>query len=280
MEQADREREWALASARAEGVSIRELARAVGLSPTRVHQIVTSADPDELDTMLTGLRTAGWPAPEDPDGEEDAELDGRGLVADRIGDEVASLRTCAGWLVQLETGRYPPAVNLRPAEDWPETANVMVTPARVAAALQRIAADLDELARARRISDLQGASVRPDRRAERRRRLAEPDLGVPRLLHPAAAARLLRAGRRCAGIGRIAPAGPAGSGDVGGAHWVHGHGSSRDLFHRLIISRVVPGPCHPPLYGVFALSARITLISDIPGFARDDPHPRGRSEPR
>jgi hypothetical protein len=60
--------------------------------------------------------------------------------------------------------------------DWPETANVMVNGARVAAVLQRIAADLDELARARRISDLQAATVLPDRRAERRRRLAEPDL--------------------------------------------------------------------------------------------------------
>lgn len=176
LEQAEREREWALASARAEGVSIRELAKAAGLSPTRVHQIVTTADPGELDTTLTDLRTAGWPAPEDPDGDEDAELDGRDQIGDRIGDEVAWLRTCAGWLVQLETGQYPPAVNLRPAVDWPETANVMVTGIRVAAVLQRIAADLDELARARRISDLQGSAVLPDRRAERRRRLAEPDL--------------------------------------------------------------------------------------------------------
>jgi len=176
LEQAERERVWALASARADGVSIRELAKAAGLSPTRVHQIVTTADPDELDTTLTGLRTAGWPAPEDPDGDEDAELDGRDLVADRLGDEVAWLRTCAEWLVQLETGPYPPAVNLRPAADWPETAHVMVTPARVAAVLQRIASDLDELARARRIADLQDAAVLPDRRTERRRRLAEPDL--------------------------------------------------------------------------------------------------------
>ena len=48
LEQAERERTWALASARAEGVSIRTLAAAVGLSSSRVHQIVADADLDEL----------------------------------------------------------------------------------------------------------------------------------------------------------------------------------------------------------------------------------------
>ena len=47
---------------------------------------------------------------------------------------------------------------------------------RVAAILQRIAADIDELARARRVTDLGAAGALPDRRAERRRRVAEPDL--------------------------------------------------------------------------------------------------------
>ena len=52
----------------------------------------------------------------------------------------------------------------------------MVDLPRVAAILQRIAADVDELARARRVADLSTAAARPDRRAERRRRVAEPDL--------------------------------------------------------------------------------------------------------
>ena len=38
LEQAEREPTWALVSARAEGISIRTLAMAVGLSPSRVHQ--------------------------------------------------------------------------------------------------------------------------------------------------------------------------------------------------------------------------------------------------
>ena len=48
--------------------------------------------------------------------------------------------------------------------------------ARVAAVIDRIAADVDELARARRARDLDTAAVLPGPRAERRRRLADPDL--------------------------------------------------------------------------------------------------------
>ena len=113
LEQAERERSWALASARAEGVSIRALAAAVRLSPSRVHQILAAADLDELDAALGELRAAGWPAPEDPDGDDDAELDGREHIADRLVDEVGWLRQCAGWLTHLHSSEYPRTVNLR-----------------------------------------------------------------------------------------------------------------------------------------------------------------------
>ncbi|MEV0054908.1 hypothetical protein AB0H34_30915 [Saccharopolyspora shandongensis] len=86
------------------------------------------------------------------------------------------LRQCAAWLTQLDADRYPPVVNLRPIADWPATCNRAVDLARVAAVLERIAANVDELARARRVENLDGAAVRGDARAERRRRLAEPDL--------------------------------------------------------------------------------------------------------
>lgn len=173
---AEREREWAMASARAQGVSIRVLAAAVGLSAARVHQLLADVDLDELDVVLGQLREVGWPAPEDPDAGEDVELNGRELIADRLEDEVDWLRQVASWLVHLDAGGYPPAVNLRPSEDWPESAVVAVDLARAAAVLDRIAADVGELARARRIQDLTAAAVQPDRRRERRRRLAEPDL--------------------------------------------------------------------------------------------------------
>jgi len=60
LEQAERERTWALVPARAEGISIRTLAAAVGLSPSRVHQLVAAADREALDAALGELR-AGQP---------------------------------------------------------------------------------------------------------------------------------------------------------------------------------------------------------------------------
>ncbi len=176
LEQAERERAWALASARAEGVSIRTLAAATGLSPARVHQITAGADLDELDAALGELRAAGWPAPEDPGGDDDAELDGRDLICDGLLDEVDWIRQCAGWLTHLHTSGYPPAVNLRPEGDHPDRAHVVGDLPRVVAILQRVASDVDELARARRLADLGAAAALPDRRAERRHRVAEPDL--------------------------------------------------------------------------------------------------------
>ena len=136
-----------------------------------MHQIVAAACLDELNAALGELRAAGWPAPEDPDGDDDAELDGRDSIADRLSDEVSWLRQCADWLRQLDGGGYPPAVNLRPSADWPDRAIVAVDLARVAAVIDRIAADVDELARARagpgpgRAADVTG-NVRAGFRAE------------------------------------------------------------------------------------------------------------------
>ena len=175
LEQAERERTWALVSARAEGISIRALAAAAGLSPSRVHQLVADADLDALDAALGELRAAGWPAPEHPDSGEDTELGGRDNIAGRLSDEVGWLRQCADWLAHLDADGCPPAVSLCPAADWPDRAVVAAGLARVAAVIDRIAADVDELARARRARDLKTAAVLPDPRAERRRRLAEPD---------------------------------------------------------------------------------------------------------
>jgi len=156
--------------ARAEGISIRTLATAIGLSSSRVHQIVAAADLDALDAALGELRAAGWPAPEDPDSGEDTELDGRDTIADRLSDEVSRLRQCADWLAHLEADSYPPAASLRPFADWPDGAIVAVDLARVRAVIDRIADDVDELAWARRVQGLSTAAVLPDRRAERRRR--------------------------------------------------------------------------------------------------------------
>ena len=139
LDQAERERAWALASARAEGISIRTLAAAAGLSPARVHQMTADADLDELDAALGELRAAGWPAPEDPGGDDDAELDGRDLICGRLADEAGWIRQCAGWLTHLHTSEHPPTVNPRPDGDHPDRALVMAGLPRVAAIVQRIA---------------------------------------------------------------------------------------------------------------------------------------------
>jgi hypothetical protein len=88
LEQAGRERTWALVSARAEGISIRNPGhggRAVALpgAPAR-----SGAGLDALDAALGELRAAGWPAPEDPGSDGDAELDGRDGIADPMSDKV------------------------------------------------------------------------------------------------------------------------------------------------------------------------------------------------
>jgi hypothetical protein len=176
LEQAERERDWALAAARGENVSVRKVAEAAGLSPTRVHQLTKDADQDALDAALGQLRAAGWPAPEDPDGSDDEELAGRASVAERLQDEVEWLRECAGWLDHLDSKPYPPTANLRPESDFPDRCMVPIHLPKVAAIVRRIAFDIDELARARRVDDLQAAKVADDPRTERRRRLAEPDL--------------------------------------------------------------------------------------------------------
>src|SRR5712691_8237794 len=120
LEQAGRERTWALVSARAEGISIRTLAAAIGLSPSRVHQLVAAAGLDALDAALAELPAAGWPAPEDPDSGEDTELGGRDTIAGRLSHAVSWLRPCADWLAHLDADSYPPAVSLHPAADWPD----------------------------------------------------------------------------------------------------------------------------------------------------------------
>jgi hypothetical protein len=90
-------------------------------------------------------------------------------------------------------------VNLRPSADWPDRAVVTVGLARVAAVIDRIAADVDELARARRVQDLDTA--RPAGGAPPAAGRAGP--GVPGLLRPQGIARFLDPATG-AGLGRLA----------------------------------------------------------------------------
>src|SRR6266704_1530004 len=97
----------------------------------------------------------------------------RGFPATSLAWASAAARTT------IRVANDAPAVNLRPDGDHPGRALVMADLPRVAAILQRIAADVDELAQARRVQDLNTAAVLPDPRAERHRRL--PASSTPQL---------------------------------------------------------------------------------------------------
>jgi hypothetical protein len=71
-------------------------------------------------------------------------------------------------------------VNLRPDGDLPDTYYVAVDQDRVIRMLRRIAHDLEELARARRVADLSTSANDADPRLRLRRRLAEPPIEVSR----------------------------------------------------------------------------------------------------
>ena len=120
LEQAGRERTWALVSARAEGISIRTLATAAGLSPSRVYQLVAAADLDALGE----LRAAGWPPPKIQIPRRTPNSAAGTPSPGRLCDEVSWLQQCADWLAHLDADSYPPAVSLRPAADWPHRAVV------------------------------------------------------------------------------------------------------------------------------------------------------------
>jgi hypothetical protein len=92
LEQAERERTWALVSARGEGISICTLAAAAGLPPCRVHQIVAAADLDALNGRSVSCGQQAGTPPEDPDSGEDTELSGRDSIAGGLCDEVRWLR--------------------------------------------------------------------------------------------------------------------------------------------------------------------------------------------
>lgn len=101
LEMAELERIWAIVSAHRQGLSVRDIARQVGLSPTRVHQLITSRQADDAEPALSMLGEAGWPAPEEllPDAEEQ--------VANRLTEEAMMLITCFGWLESHAAGETP-----------------------------------------------------------------------------------------------------------------------------------------------------------------------------
>ena len=170
---AELERIWAIVPAHREGLSVRNIARQVGLGSTRVHQLVTSPQADFVEHALSVLREVGWPAP------EDSRPAAKEQVADRLIEEAAALVSCVEWLESLST-QETPVVNLRPEDDYPETDYVAVDQSRVIRVLRRIAHDLEEPARARRVADMSSSGNDADPRMRLRRRLVEPPIELSR----------------------------------------------------------------------------------------------------
>jgi hypothetical protein len=162
LEEAQRERIWAVVEAHQSGLSIRQIAAATGLSSSRVHQLLGSEEAREIPRWLSQRRDEAAP----PRGHRDLRA--------RLAGELDALRRCREWLERLERGDQV-MVNLRPESD-PETEYVLFDRPRVLRVLDRIIADLDGLAVFPPVAEedvkKRGAEAR---RARHRRRLAEPD---------------------------------------------------------------------------------------------------------
>jgi hypothetical protein len=97
LQAAETERMRAIVSASEQGQSVRKLAEAVGLSPTRVHQILKEADLDQTAEQVSELREPGWPETAS-DGPDTGTAD---LTGQRIADQASTLRKCVAWLQTL-----------------------------------------------------------------------------------------------------------------------------------------------------------------------------------
>ncbi|MGH3199669.1 MAG: hypothetical protein ACRDOH_06890 [Streptosporangiaceae bacterium] len=170
------ERAWAVVSAHRDGLSVRKIAEVAGLSPTRVHQLLTSPEAATWEARLDVLRTHGWPAPEDPPHDAPS----GGAIAERLADEAQALRDVTDWLDKLVRTGMPEVLELRLRSDHPLHYRKLASHERIVAILGRIASDIDELARARRVEDLPAEANDADPRLRIRRRLAEPPIQMPR----------------------------------------------------------------------------------------------------
>src|SRR5690242_8312389 len=99
LDEAQRERIWAIVEAHQAGLSVRRIAAATGLSSSRIHQLLGSEEAREIPRWLSQQRRRGRPSP-------------TGVPA-RLAAELAALRRCHEWLERLDRGERV-VVNLRP----------------------------------------------------------------------------------------------------------------------------------------------------------------------
>lgn len=139
LDDAQQERIWAIVGAHKAGLSIRQIASATTLSPSRVHQLLQENEAREIPEWLSHLRDLKL------DAEKQCLNDGQPSPSQaRLTEELEVFRWCIDWLARLERGEEV-VVNVRPETDM-ETECVRFDRPRVLRVLGRIAADLDELA--------------------------------------------------------------------------------------------------------------------------------------
>ena len=169
LEEAQRERIWAVVEAHESGLSIRQIAAATGLSSSRVHQLLGSEESREIPRWLSQRRD-----------QEAVPSQGHSDLQARIAGEMDALRRCREWLERLDRGEHV-VVNLR-AESDPETEYVAFDRPRVLRVLARVIADLDGLAGFPPIAEEEAKKGTAEaRRVRHRKGLAEPDPPPKRL---------------------------------------------------------------------------------------------------
>jgi hypothetical protein len=193
LDNAQIERTWAIVSAHEHGLSVRQIAAVTGLSSTRIHQLLTSPQSQQIPRWLSQMRELHElddPSTGPAGSAEIAPQPGDNSSAAWLEAEVGALRQCIGWLEQLERGE-PVVVNLR-LETEGVTEFVNFDAQRIRRVLARIAADLDEVARRSSAASVDATAESEDALVLHRRRLAEPP-EQPRRLGPYEERNALRA---------------------------------------------------------------------------------------
>ncbi len=175
----ERERLWAIATAHSEGLSIRKIAEATGLSSSRVHQLLHTDEARQIPDWLTDLPDSNIKMDAQSDGEDKLLLR---ELQQQLADEGEVMRWCIDWLEQLARGQKV-VVNLR-AESDPRTAYVGVNQDWVLRVLKRVAANLDRLSGTSYPTSESEVEPNPIiAGVKRRHRLAEPEPELSSLSH-------------------------------------------------------------------------------------------------
>ena len=167
LDDANRERVWAVAAAHKAGLSIRQIAEATALSSSRVHQILHDNEVHGIPDWLDDFRTTESPADDPP-------AIGKSTAAQiLLSTEVAILRRCIYWLKQLESERWV-VEELRPITEVGGE-RVLLDRRQVLRILSRIAAELDGLAGRPTPGSTGAAMDEMDSRRWLRQRMADID---------------------------------------------------------------------------------------------------------